>query len=61
MINGYYTVRDVAEKLQVTEETVRRWIREGKLKADKIRIKGLKVAWGISTASLKEVMTHYET
>ena len=58
MINGHYTVRDVAEKQQVTEETVRRWIREGKLKASKIRIKGLKEAWGISQASLKEFMAH---
>jgi excisionase family DNA binding protein len=27
----WLTVRDVAEELQVTEETVRRWIRAGEL------------------------------
>ena len=58
MKNGYYTVREVAENRQVTEETVRRWIREGKLKASKVRIKGLKEAWGISQAALKEFMAH---
>lgn len=60
MINGFYTVREVAEKLSVTEETVRRWIREKKLKATKIRIKGLKEAWGISQAALREFMAHYD-
>ena len=59
MINGFHTVRVVAEKLNVTEETVRRWIREKKLKATKIRIKGLKEAWGISPAALREFMAHY--
>ena len=28
-----FSVKEVAEKLKVTEETVRRWIRYGKLKA----------------------------
>ena len=31
----YYTVKDVAEMLQIGEETVRRWIRNGKLKAER--------------------------
>lgn len=32
---NYYTVKDIAELLSVNEETVRRWIREGKLVAER--------------------------
>jgi excisionase family DNA binding protein len=31
-----FTVKEVAEKLKVTEQCIRDWIREGKLKALKI-------------------------
>jgi excisionase family DNA binding protein len=31
----YYTVKEIAELLSVNEETVRRWIREDKLKAER--------------------------
>jgi len=32
----YYTVKEVAELLKVTERTVRNWIRKGQIKAIKI-------------------------
>lgn len=35
-----YTVKDVAEMLQVNPETVRRWIRDNKLRAEKTSNKG---------------------
>lgn len=31
----YFTVKDIAELLSVSEETVRRWIRDGKLDAER--------------------------
>jgi len=31
----FYTVKDIAEMLSVNEETVRRWIRDGKLDAER--------------------------
>lgn len=31
----FYTVKDIANMLSVNEETVRRWIREGKLEAER--------------------------
>ena len=34
---NYYTVKDIAELLSVNEETVRRWIREGKLVAEGLK------------------------
>lgn len=42
------TVSEVAKVLRVSEETVRRYIREGKLKATKVKTVGLKKVWGIS-------------
>lgn len=32
---NYFTVKEIAELLSVSEETVRRWIREGKLDAER--------------------------
>jgi excisionase family DNA binding protein len=33
----YYTVKEIAAEMKVTERTVRRWIADGKLKALKIQ------------------------
>lgn len=42
------TVLEASKALRVSEETVRRYIREGKLKALKVKTIGLKKVWGIS-------------
>jgi excisionase family DNA binding protein len=39
------TVTEAAKAIGVTEETVRRYLRERKLKAEKKRIQGLKKVW----------------
>jgi len=39
------TVAETAKAIGVAEETVRRYIRERKLKAEKKRIQGLKKVW----------------
>jgi excisionase family DNA binding protein len=38
----YYTVKEVAEKLRVDHQTVRRWINDNKLMATKVG-KGLRI------------------
>jgi excisionase family DNA binding protein len=43
----HLTVSDVAKMLGVGAETVRRYIREEKLHATKIRTRGLKESWGV--------------
>jgi excisionase family DNA binding protein len=53
MIDGWYTVRGAARRLQVSEETVRRYIREKKLKAAKIKLVGVKKVWGIDPKVLE--------
>ena len=47
------TVSEAAKSLGVTEETVRRYIRERKLKAEKKRIQGLKKVWLISPDEIR--------
>lgn len=42
------TVSQVAAELAVTEETVRRYIREKKLKAEKRRTVGLRKVWMVT-------------
>ncbi len=34
--NKYYTAEEVAEMLKITTESVRRWVRDGKLKSVKL-------------------------
>ena len=53
MINNHYTVSEVAQKIGVTPETVRRYIREGKLKATKEISIGMKKIWVISHEELQ--------
>ena len=48
---SYYTIADISERLNVNPETVRRWIRNGKLKAKLSRSK--KEGFKISEASYK--------
>jgi len=47
------TVAEAAKAIGVTEETVRRYIRERKLKAEKKRIQGLKRAWLVSPEEIR--------
>lgn len=45
-MSEYYTVQQVAEKLQVTEKTVYRWVRDGELAAQRMgrSQKGLRIS-----------------
>ena len=36
----YYTISDIAKKLSINEETVRRWVRSGKLTGTRMSKKG---------------------
>jgi excisionase family DNA binding protein len=53
MIDGRYTVRGAAKYLSVSEETVRRYIRERKLKATKVKSVGMKKVWVIDPKVLE--------
>jgi excisionase family DNA binding protein len=48
MIKDYYTVKDIADQLQLKEKTVRRLLATGKLKASKVCGK-----WVVSAENLK--------
>lgn len=48
-----FTVQEAAHELGVAVETVRRYIREGKLLAHKKRVKGLKEIWSISKEAVE--------
>ena len=48
MIKDFYTVRDIAEQLQVQEKAVRRLITTGELKASKVLNK-----WVVTAENLK--------
>jgi len=51
--DGRMSVREAAQVLEVTTETVRRYTREGKLPAVKVRSVGLRMEWGVSPADLE--------
>lgn len=42
--NAYYTTEEVAEMLKVTPDSVRRWIRDGKLKSIKLSGKFIRIS-----------------
>ncbi len=50
------TVREAAQRIGVTPEAVRRYIRERKLKAAKKRAVGLKTVWIIDPKALDEFL-----
>lgn len=56
MAEKFMTPREVAEILQINEQTVRRYLREGKLK-------GLKIGhtWRISEKQLQEFIERLQT
>lgn len=47
----FLSVEDVAERMQASTATVRRWLREGRLQG--IRPGGRKLGWRISEADLQ--------
>jgi len=51
--SGTLNVGQVAGCLGVTRETVRRYIRESKLPAEKLPRKGLKAEWAVRVSDLK--------
>ncbi len=53
MDNKFLTVPDVAEMLDVSEETVRRWLRDGRL--DGVMI-GRRAGWRIRPESVEEML-----
>lgn len=52
----YQTVQEVAERLKISEATVRHWIKEGALRAIDIG-KG----WRVSDADLEDFLRRHET
>jgi excisionase family DNA binding protein len=48
------TVPEVAEELSVTEETVRRWLRSGKLKGSLL---SRKAGWRVRPEAIDEMLT----
>jgi excisionase family DNA binding protein len=52
------TVRDVAERLRTHEETVRRWLKSGRLKG--YRPGGDKTGWRIRESALEQFITDRE-
>lgn len=54
----YYTVAEVADMKNVNPETVRRWLRDGKIKGQ--RLGGTKSGWRIHRSELYPEETHLE-
>lgn len=52
---GMLTVAEAAKALGVTAETVRRYIREGKLQAEKRKLIGLKKIWMVSKEEIRRL------
>ena len=48
------TVAEVAERLRTHPETVRRWMREGKLRG--VRLGGPKLGWRVAEAELERFL-----
>ena len=55
----YLTVPEVAERLRVTEETVRRWVRTGRLPA--VMPGGRKAGYRISERALRTMLGGTDT
>lgn len=48
-----YTVPEVAERLRLHQQTIREWLRSGKIKG--IRLGGTKAGWRIPAAEITRV------
>ena len=53
MKGNLLTVAEAAEELGVAAETVRRYIREKKLRAEKKKVRGLQKVWVISQEEIQ--------
>lgn len=51
-----YTVKEVADELRVHEETVRRWIRDGKMAA--VRMGGSRGGFRIKSEEVERIRDH---
>lgn len=54
----FLTVREVAEQLRTSNETIRRWLRSGKLKG--ARLGGQRFGWRVSTTELDALLRKAE-
>ena len=53
-----YTVQEVAERVRTTPETVRRWLRSGRLRG--IRLGGTKLGYRIAESDLQRFLDRGE-
>ena len=53
-VNGLYTIKGAAKRIGVVQETVRKYIREGRLPAEKVRTTGLREVWGVNPKDLED-------
>ncbi|SFQ35768.1 DNA binding domain-containing protein, excisionase family [Lachnospiraceae bacterium XBB1006] len=53
-----YTVKEAAEIINVSEQTVRRWIQSGKIKPEKEELSGTKEGYSISETELRNFCSH---
>ncbi len=58
MSDELLTVREVAQRLKVTEQTVRHWIRDGKLKG--ARLGGDRTGWRIRESEVERLVREAE-
>lgn len=55
MNDTLYTVAEVAERLKVNEETVRIWLRDGKLRG--IRLGSRRAGWRITESEIERMLS----
>lgn len=49
------TVDQAADRLQASKETIRRWLRDGKIKG--VRIGGKRLGWRIPLSEIRRVLS----
>jgi len=53
--DGLLTVPEVAGQLRIAPKTVRRWLREGKLRG--VRLGGNKIGWRVSSSEVARLVS----
>jgi len=56
MLKQFYTIQEVAEMLQFSDQTIRDWVRTGRIKAAR---PGLR-AWRIPRAEVERLMAQFD-